>query len=104
MWQLNTRARAVLDAVKGAIDVRGDVGEVLDPDGDAQKPVRDAEALSLLGREAAVRRYRRIQHLGEKNADRGRGSGEVQGIEKKESRVLAVVAGHEGKKATPEAP
>src|SRR5438046_8670331 len=42
MWQLKTRARAVLDAVKGAIDVRGDVGQVLDPDRDAQKTVRDA--------------------------------------------------------------
>src|SRR5437870_7901600 len=64
MWQLKTRARAVLDAVKGAIDVRGDVGQVLDPDRHAQKTVRDAEALALLGREAPGRRDRRVAAVG----------------------------------------
>src|SRR5207302_2426572 len=55
MWQFMTRARAVLDAVKGAIEIERDVSHVLDPHGDAQEPIRDAEAFSLFGRQPTMR-------------------------------------------------
>src|SRR5213594_3352401 len=96
MWQLKTRARAALDAVKGAIDVRGDVGQVLDPDRDAQKTVRDAEALALLRRQASMRRDRRVKHLGEEIADRSRGGGQLEGIEEPERGFLGVLTQREG--------
>src|SRR5207302_4868336 len=79
MWQLNTRARGSgLDAVKGAVYIREDVRLVLDAHGHAQEAVGDPEPLAFLGRKAAMRRDRRVEHLGEEVPDRRGRGGELE--------------------------
>ena len=103
MWQFITSARAVLDAVKRAIEILSDVGHVFDADGDAQEPIGDAEAFSLFRRQPAMRRDRWIKHLGEKIADRRRGGGELERIKEPERRLFGVLVQNERDDASIEA-
>src|SRR2546429_4024598 len=103
MWQLKTRARGSgLDAVKGAVDIGEDVRLVLDANGDAQEAIRDPETLPLLRRKPAVRRDRRVEHFGEKVADRRRGGRELERVQEAEGRGFCVVAKGEGHDASVE--
>ncbi len=104
MWQLKTSARGSgLDAVKGAVYVRKDVSLVLDADRYPQEAVGDPEALAFLGWKAAMRRDGRVQHFGEKIADRRRGSCQLERIEESEGRRPGVVAKGKGDHASVEA-
>src|SRR5438132_483134 len=97
MWQLNTRARGSgLDAVKGAVYIREDVRLVLDAHGHAQEAVGDPEPLAFLGRKAAMRRDRRVEHLGEEVPDRRGRGGELERVEEGEGCGVGGVAGGEG--------
>src|SRR5256885_11488398 len=92
IWQLKTSARGVLDAIKRAIDVRDEILAVFDAHRHAQEAVRDPETLLLLRGQTAVRRDRRIEHLGEEIADGRRGCRELERVEEAECRRARVVA------------
>src|SRR5438309_12037483 len=71
-----------------AVEVGDDVVGVFDANGETQRALVDPESRTLLRRDAAVRRDRRVQHLAEEIAEGGRGRSQLERIEEAERGCL----------------